>query len=35
MDGVPIRTRRVLSTGYPSDEEVLTRMYALMQGARS
>lgn len=31
MDGVPIRTRRVLSTDYLSDEEVLSRMYALMQ----
>ena len=34
MDGVPIRTRKVLSTDYPSDEEVLSRMYALMQEGR-
>ncbi|KLK87946.1 formylmethanofuran dehydrogenase [Methanoculleus sediminis] len=34
MDGVPIRTRRVLSSDYLSDEEVLARMYALMQEAR-
>ncbi len=34
MDGVPIRTRRVLSTDYPSDREVLSRMYALMQEAK-
>ncbi|MCM2466597.1 formylmethanofuran dehydrogenase subunit B [Methanoculleus oceani] len=34
MDGVPIRTRRVLSTGYPSDRDVLSRMYALMQEAK-
>lgn len=33
MDGVPIRTRKVLSTDYPSDREVLARMYALMQEA--
>jgi len=33
MDGVPIRTRKVLSTDYPSDREVLSRMYALMQEA--
>jgi len=31
MDGVPIRTRKVLSSDYLSDEEVLSRMYALMQ----
>jgi len=34
MDGVPIRTRKVLSSGYPSDREVLLRMYALMQEAQ-
>jgi formylmethanofuran dehydrogenase subunit B len=33
MDGVPIRTRKVLSSDYLSDEEVLSRMYALMQEA--
>ncbi|MDD2787214.1 formylmethanofuran dehydrogenase subunit B [Methanoculleus sp.] len=31
MDGVPIRTRQVLSSGYPSDREVLLKMYTLMQ----
>jgi len=31
MDGVPIRTKKVVSSDYPSDEDVLTRMYALMQ----
>jgi formylmethanofuran dehydrogenase subunit B len=34
MDGVPIRTRRVLWSDYLSDEEVLSRMYALMQEAQ-
>ncbi|PKL61093.1 MAG: formylmethanofuran dehydrogenase subunit B, partial [Methanomicrobiales archaeon HGW-Methanomicrobiales-2] len=34
MDGVPIRTRKVLSTDYPSDREVLLKMYALMQEAQ-
>ncbi|MDD3933268.1 MAG: formylmethanofuran dehydrogenase subunit B [Methanoculleus sp.] len=34
MDGVPIRTRRVLSTDYPSDRDVLFQMYALMQEVR-
>ncbi len=33
MDGVPIRTRQVLSSNYPSDREVLSKMYALMQEA--
>jgi len=28
---VPIRTRKVLSTDYPSDEEVLSRIYTLMR----
>jgi len=31
MDGVPIRMRRVLKTDYPSDEEILGRMYAMLQ----
>jgi formylmethanofuran dehydrogenase subunit B len=26
MDGIPIRLRKVLSSGYPSDEEVLSRL---------
>ncbi|RXE55333.1 formylmethanofuran dehydrogenase [Methanoculleus taiwanensis] len=34
MDGVPIRTRKVLSTGYPSDEEILGRIYARIQEVR-
>ncbi|NLZ29172.1 MAG: formylmethanofuran dehydrogenase subunit B, partial [Methanomicrobiales archaeon] len=34
MDGVPIRTRKIFSTDYPSDEEVLSRMYTLMQEER-
>ncbi len=33
MDGVPIRTKRVVSSDYLSDEDVLTRMYVLMQEA--
>jgi formylmethanofuran dehydrogenase subunit B len=31
MDGVPIRTRKVLTTEYPSDEEVLSRIYSQMK----
>ncbi|MCK9308306.1 MAG: formylmethanofuran dehydrogenase subunit B, partial [Methanoculleus sp.] len=34
MDGVPIRTRKILSTDYPSDREILLRMYALMKEAQ-
>ncbi len=34
MDGVPIRTRKVLTTDYPSDEEVLGRIYARIQEVR-
>jgi len=30
---VPIRTKRVVSSDYLSDEDVLTRMYVLMQEA--
>lgn len=34
MDGIPIRTRKVLSTDYPSDEEILGRIYARIQEVR-
>ncbi|MDD1712323.1 MAG: formylmethanofuran dehydrogenase subunit B, partial [Methanoregulaceae archaeon] len=27
MDGVPIRTRKLFSTEYPDDTDVLTRIY--------
>ena len=31
MDGVPIRTRKVIETGYPSDCEVLDRIYQIIR----
>jgi len=31
MDGVPIRTRKVLDCGYPSDDEILGKMYAILK----
>ncbi len=35
MDGVPLRIRKVIESGYPSDEEILSRMYAMIQEVRS
>ncbi|MDN7023329.1 formylmethanofuran dehydrogenase subunit B [Methanoculleus sp. FWC-SCC1] len=34
MDGVPIRTKKVLETAYPSDEEILGSVYARIQEVR-
>ena len=34
MDGVPIRTRTLFKSAYPSDTEVLERLYALVKEAK-
>lgn len=34
MDGVPIRTRKLFSTGYPDDVSVLGRIYSLVKEAK-